>query len=110
VKPDDEILRPADYEFYRIVQKWESPRQARTPEQLTLDANKAHDNIKVLVMERDRLQEALLAVNEELEKARKWQRWLVSALVLTWTSWAAVVWWASKVLAPIVIKGLAKPM
>jgi len=108
VKPDDEILRPADYEFYRIVEKWKPPQKPRTPEQLTADAYKAHDNIKVLVWERDRLQKAVVDLNDEVERYRKRQRWLVGVIVTTWLSWAGVVAWVAKVVAPLVIKGLGK--
>ena len=107
MSPDDEVLRPADYEFYRIVEKWEAPREVRDPAQLTLDANKAHDNIKVLVLERDRLQEAVIKLNKSLEREKQWRNWLTTALILTWTSWAGVAWWVTKVLAPVIVKGLS---
>ena len=104
MKPDDEILRPADYEFYRIVQKWEPPKTERSAEQLTLDAYKAHDNIKMLVIERDRLQKAVAILNRSVEREKKWRNWITTGLILTWT----VIYGVTKVVAPLIIKGLTR--
>ena len=106
MNPED-IVRPCDYEFYQQVPKPPQGWPERdSPKALRKSVDRAHDNFLKQARVNDKLQKQLLEMEDVLKKERKWRKWLISALVLTWTSWAGVVWWASKVLAPIVVKGL----
>ena len=108
MKPED-ILRPCDYEFYQQVpqppQGWP---ERDSPKALRKSLDKAHDNLNKQRTVNDKLQKQLLDMEEVLVTERNWRKWLITALALTWTSWAGAVWWLSKVLAPLVLKGLSK--
>ncbi len=111
MRPDD-ILRPSDYEFYRPIEAppggfpgYDKPRSTT---QLQVDLNIAHDRLKQQVRVNDKLLSQIAKLSKTLEREKQWRNWLLTALILTWTSWAGAIWWASKVLAPVIVKGLSQ--
>jgi hypothetical protein len=99
--PND-ILRPSDWEFYRHAQRWEKhPEVPRSPEELTKDANIAHDNLKELVAERDRLQKVVLVLNARTV-------WLVRLVIASNVIWASAFFYVFRWAAPWIVKGMMK--
>ena len=100
----DDVLRPSDWEFYQSLEKWSpppSPEEPRSPEQLTNDSNRAHDNLKELVVERDRLQRAVLRLTTRCQL-------LMRVLVASWVLWIGVFWAGIKWAVPWIVKGMMK--
>jgi len=109
----DELLTLADAtEYYQGgIEPWEHddppPPEDLTPEKLAKAGDKAHDNIKLLIRDRDRLQANQLVLNKQnaaLLDARKWQR--IWNLILT--AGLGALGWTVKVLIPLALKGMAK--
>lgn len=73
-------------------------RRVPTVEQL----DRAHDNIRKLVAEKDRIIAAANAQAEVLEKERKWRKWILGAFGFTWLCFYGVL----KFMIPYVIKGM----
>ena len=102
-RPIDELLRPSDYEYYRPM----TPRpRAGWPRRDSLQdcrksLDKAHENLRHLVRENDRLRAALLEIKER-------QRWTLKVFIALFTgSWglfAAVL----KLFLPALLRGLVK--
>jgi hypothetical protein len=102
--PADDVLRPSDWEFYQSLEKWAPPAEPespRSPEELTKDANRAHDNLKELVAERDRLQKAVILLTTRT-------KWLMRLLVASWVSWIGAFVYIFKWAAPWIVKGMMK--
>lgn len=75
-------------------------RTEPTVEQL----NRAHQNIRQLVLEKDRIIQQGNALCEELKRERRWRRWLTAAFAATWVSIYCVL----KYLIPYAIKGMLR--
>ena len=109
MNPED-ILRPCDYEYYRPIPPppggFPGYEKLRSPQQLQLDLNVAHDRIKQQVRVNDKLLFSMQRMEKELAQERKWRKLLTTALGLSWASWISAVWWLSKVISPLIIKGI----
>lgn len=66
------------------------------------DMNRAHENIRKLVAEKDRIIEQSNAMVEVIKQERRWRKALMAALGATW----ATIGVALKILIPYAIKGL----
>jgi hypothetical protein len=106
---DPNYIGPTEYEYYKqVYPPKRSNYTQRTPAELTRDINVAHDNLRQQV----RINDKLVAWNRQLEKQlgkeKFWRKMLVSALGLTWLSWAGAFWYVFKLAAPLIVKGMAK--
>lgn len=93
---------PAD-EFYKQQPQDAPPlgwkkRTAPTIE----DMNKAHENIRKLVAEKDRIIEQSNALVEVIRQERRWRKALTAALGATWAAIGVTL----KILIPYALKGL----
>ena len=100
--PIPDLLRPSDYEYYRaqlLPGERLPPRDTNAALRRSLD--KAHDNLRMVVRENDRLRLALLKMHAR-------QKWLLRAFIVlmgvTWSALGGVV----KFLLPYAIRGMAK--
>ena len=97
----EELKRDHRRQYYTSLAKWARPHRARSPEQLTDDTYAAHDRIKDLVRENDRLRTTVFALD-------KLVRWLLKAsIALLVASWALFAT-ALRFLLPYAIHGMAK--
>lgn len=104
-----DLLRPPDYTPYVELPKppegW-PPRDSLPALRKSLD--KAHDNLKHVVRENDRLRAASLALYQEKmrsDRRHKWQlRILYTLIGLTW----AAIWGLLQWLIPYAIHGMAR--
>jgi hypothetical protein len=112
---DSYILRPSDYEFYQksnfpaIFPGYDPKKFLRPPDQLQIDINRAHDNLKRQQVVNDKLYRQWRMAETRLARAEKRVIWLWAALGATWASWIGVIWWVSQQLAPVVWKALQSP-
>jgi hypothetical protein len=98
-----ELLRPSDFEYYRPMPQ--RPRSGWPRRDSLLDCrkslDKAHENLRHLVRENDRLRAALIKMHER-------QRWIVKVSIALFTgSWglfAAVL----KLFLPALLRSIAK--
>jgi len=100
--PIDDLLRPSDFAYYRAIPlvPGRLPRRD-TPEALRKSADKAHDNLRAVVRENDRLRLALL----KMHRRQKWGlRGFTALLGFTWS----VMGWIVKLVLPCVLKAMAK--
>jgi len=97
-----ELLRPSDAEFYHQIPKPKEGWPDRdNPAALRKSLDLAHDNLKVLVAENDRLRAALLTLHRKL---RFWIRVSVTALGILGSAMAGLLGW----LIPYAVKGMAR--
>ena len=67
------------------------------------DLDRAHDNLKKLVQEKDRIIEQANAQAHALDRERRWRKSMIAAFIATWTT----ILWILKLLVPYALKGLA---
>lgn len=91
---------PAD-EFYKSQDRPPLGWKKRTAPTIE-DMNRAHENIRKLVAEKDRIIEQSNTLVEVLRKERRWRKVLMGALGATW----ATIGVALKILIPYAVKGL----
>lgn len=91
---------PAD-EYYK---KRDTPPMGwpKRREPTVEDINRAHENIRKLVAEKDRIIQQCNGLVVELQRERRWRKWITGALLATWATWIA----AAKILIPYIIKCL----
>jgi len=85
---DPDVLQPNERQYYNSLAKWERPKSALSPEALTKDIYAAHDRIKDLVKENDRLRSALIVLKLEFSRTKKT---LIQALLASWL--LAIAFW-----------------
>ncbi len=64
--------------------------------------NVAHENIRKLVSEKDRIIQQSNGLVEVLKKERKWRKWMIAAFLATWST----IGYVAKILLPYAIKGM----
>jgi hypothetical protein len=64
--------------------------------------NKLHGNVRMLVREKDLLIQQGNANAKALETEKKWRRWMITALL---ASWSAIIY-VLKLLIPYALKGM----
>lgn len=98
-----ELLRPSDYAYYTAIP---SHPRAIWPDRDTVPAlrkslDKAHDNLRHLVSENDRLRSAVFKLHRRI-------RWLlkvfIALMLVTWSAFAGIV----KFLLPYAIQGMQR--
>lgn len=100
--PIPDLLKPSDYEFYRKLPMPEGGWPDReTTKALRKSDDIAHDNIKQLVRENDRLRAALIDLHR---KQRRWIKILLTCFVTLAGAVASLFAW----LIPFAVKGMAK--
>jgi hypothetical protein len=111
--PDPDVLQPSSIEFYRkptLMPEFYTPQPPPPggwPKRNSLDAleraaNAAHDNVRKMVGVNDRMRKDQLDLIGLLKKERRWRRWLIGALVATWSALGLLL----KVLLPYLVKGI----
>jgi hypothetical protein len=103
--PDPAALDPTSYQYYAERNPpsywYEKPR---TLQQLQLDLNKAHDNLRTQVRVNDVLRRQNTVIAKAIKRERNWRR----ALVTVVGSLIGFIGWAFVHLGPFIVKGMAK--
>lgn len=100
------IPEPRKLELYRQVpMPPEGWPDGTTPQALKASCDKAHDNLKVVVRDRDRLQHEVIEVRRDAALAQRWQlKIFLSLMGATWAVLGGLLKW----LIPFAIRGMTK--
>jgi hypothetical protein len=100
--PDPELLKPSDHEFYhRVPMPDRGWPDRENPRALRQSLDKAHDNVKQLVRENDKMRGALIGLKRQ---QRKWLKILLACLGVLATAIGSIFGW----LIPYAVHGMAK--